>query len=152
MYGIRTLEQVVAEEHAFFRFNTLLLAVFAAVAVMLATIGIYGVVSYAVNQRVREFGIRLALGSPRHKILTLVLNQAVWVSLVGIGLGLGLAWPATRLLARALKESMNLTLKPTGPELFVLLCLGIALTMLIACLVPARRATATDPIDSLRCE
>lgn len=152
VYAIRTLEQIESDEHAFFRFYTLLLAVFAAIALMLAVIGIYGVVSYAVNRRVREFGIRLALGSPRHKILTMVLSQAVWISFLGIGVGLALTWPATRLLTRVLQESMYLTLKSTGPGLFLILCLGIALTMFIACVVPARRASTADPIETLRCE
>jgi putative ABC transport system permease protein len=109
-------------------------------------------VAYAVSQRSKEFGIRLALGSPRHKILTLVLCQGAWLSIAGIGLGLALAWPATRLLARTLKESMLLTLVQTGPELFPALCAGIALTMMLACIFPARRATKADPMQALRCE
>lgn len=152
VYRIRSLKQIVSEEHAFFRFNTLLLAAFAGLALVLSLIGIYGVVAYAVSQRSKEFGIRLALGSPRHKILTLVLRQGAWLSIAGIGLGLALAWPATRLLARSLKESMLLTLIQTGPELFPALCAGIALTMMLACIFPARRATKADPMQALRCE
>jgi putative ABC transport system permease protein len=152
VYRIRSLKQIVSEEHAFFRFNTLLLAAFAGLALVLSLIGIYGVVAYAVSQRSKEFGIRLALGSPRHKILTLVLCQGAWLSIAGIGLGLALAWPATRLLARTLKESMLLTLVQTGPELFPALCAGIALTMMLACIFPARRATKADPMQALRCE
>jgi len=152
VYNIRSLKQIVGEEHAFFRFNTLLLAVFATIALVLSLIGIYGVVAYAVSQRSKEFGIRLALGSPRHTILTLVLRQGAWLSGSGIGLGLALAWPATRLLARTLKQSTRLTLAQTGPELFPVLCAGIAITMMLACVFPARRATKADPMQALRCE
>jgi predicted permease len=152
VYSFRTLKEIILEEHAFFRFNTLLLAIFAAIALVLSVIGIYGVVAYTVTQRLREFGIRLALGSPRHKILTLVLRQGILLSGSGIGLGLVFAWPATRLLARTLKGSMRLILMPTGPELFPALCAAIALTMTLACIIPARRATKADPIKALRCE
>jgi predicted permease len=152
LYSVRSLKQIFQEEHAFFRFNTLLLAVFAAMALVLSLIGIYAVISYAVSQRAREFGIRIALGSPHPKILALVLRQTVWISLIGITLGLVLWWPASQLLARALKESMFLTLVPSGPLLFSALCAGMALTMVFACLIPARRATKADPMRALRCE
>jgi len=152
VYSIRTLTEIFREEHAFFRFNTLLLAVFAAMALILSLTGIYAVMAYAVGQRAREFGIRLALGSPQRTILALVLRQGAWMSLIGIALGLALAWPATRMLARALKESMYLTLLPSGRILFPALCVCMGLTMLLACLLPARRATKADPMQALRCE
>jgi putative ABC transport system permease protein len=152
VYNVRSMKEIFQEEHAFFRFNTLLLAVFAAMALVLSLIGIYAVMAYTVSQRAREFGIRMALGAPQRKILTLVLRQAAWMSLIGISLGLALAWPATRMLARALKESMFLTLLGTGPALFPALCAGMALTMMLACLLPARRATKADPMQVLRCD
>lgn len=152
VYSIRTLKQIVLEESAFFRFNTVLLTGFAALALVLSVIGLYGVIAYTVTQRWREFGIRLALGSPRHEILLLVLRQGIWLTAVGISLGLVLTWPATRLLARTLKESMRLTLTSTGPKLFPALCAAIVLTMMLACIVPARRATKADPMQALRCE
>jgi putative ABC transport system permease protein len=150
VYNARSLEELFRDQHALFRFNTVLLTVFAVAALLLSAIGIYGVIAYAVSQRSREFGIRLALGSSRQKILLLVLQNAAWMSAAGIGVGLALAWPSTRLLARALQESMFLTLTRTGPVLYPALCVGMALTMLLACVVPAHRATQADPMETLR--
>jgi len=150
VYNARSLDEIFAETHAFLRFNTLLLTVFAGMALVLSVIGIYGVIAYAVSQRRREFGIRLALGSSRQRILMLVLRNAAWMSAAGIGAGLALAWPATQLLARALRQSMFLTLTRTGPVLYPGLCVGMALTMLMACVVPAHRATLADPMETLR--
>lgn len=152
VYNVRNLEDIFRENHAFFRFNTLLLTVFAAIALILSVIGIYGVISYAVSQRIREFGIRLALGSPANKILFLALRQGIWMSAVGISLGLVLSWPAIRFLSRTLKESMYLDLTGTGPLLFSGLAMGMALTMLLASFIPARHATKADPLEALRCE
>ena len=150
VYNARSLEALVNDQHAFFRFNTLLMATFAAMALMLSLIGIYGVVAYAVSQRRREFGIRLALGSSRRKILGLVLRQAAWMSGIGIAAGLILGWPSTRLLAETLRISMFLTLQATGPVLYTALCGGMVATMVLACLVPAYRATQADPMETLR--
>jgi putative ABC transport system permease protein len=152
VYNVESLEEIFREEHAFFRFNTLLVSVFAGMALLLSLIGIYGVVAYEVSQRTREFGIRLALGSPRQSILLLVLRQAAWMTLGGIGVGLALAWPAVRLLTRILYESMNMTLVRTGALLFPALCAAIIITLLLACLIPARSATQADPMQALRYE
>lgn len=152
VYRVRTMKEIFRDFHAFFVFNTLLLTVFAAMALVLSMIGIYGVISYNVSQRTREFGIRLALGAPRERILIVVMGQSAWVSMAGILIGAALAWPATRLLSRTLKESMFLTLTHTGPLLFPALGVGMALVMLLAAIVPARRATRFDPMQALRCE
>ena len=152
VYNVRSLKEIFRNEHAFFRFNTLLLAVFAGMALVLSLIGIYAVMAYAVSQRAREFGIRMALGSPRGRIVGLVLRQGVWMGLIGIACGLALSWPATKLLARALNESMFLKLVHIGPVLFPALCAGMVLTMLLACVLPARHATRADPLDALRSE
>lgn len=152
VYRVRSLKEVFEEQHAFFRFNAMLLTVFAAMALILSLIGIYGVMAYAVSQRAREFGIRMALGSPQHRILGLVLRQGAWMSLTGMALGVTLAWPATRLLARALKDSMYLTLVQSGRIVFPALCGAMALAMTLACLLPARKATKADPMDALRSE
>jgi putative ABC transport system permease protein len=150
VYNARSLEELFRDQHALFRFNAMLLTAFAGMALVLSAIGIYGVIAYAVSQRSREFGIRLALGSSRQKILLLVLRNAAWMSAAGIGVGLALAWPSTQLLARALRQSMLLTLTRTGPVLYPAMCAGIALTMLLACLIPAYRATQADPMETLR--
>jgi putative ABC transport system permease protein len=150
VYNVRTLADLVNDQHALFRFNTFLLAAFAAMALVLSAIGIYGVVAYAVGQRSREFGIRLALGSSRRNILALVLRQAAWMSGIGIAAGLLLGWPSTRVLAETLQTSMFLTLRATGPLLYGAMSGGMALTMVLACFVPAYRATQADPVETLR--
>lgn len=152
VYNVESLEEIFWNEHAFFRFNTLLISVFAVMALVLSLIGIYGVVAYEVSQRTREFGIRLALGSTRQGILLLVLRDAAWIAVVGIGVGLGLAWPAVRLLTGTLHQSMFLTLVRTGPALFPVLCAAIFVTLLLACLMPARSAMRADPMRALRYE
>jgi putative ABC transport system permease protein len=152
VYNVSSLKEILWNEHAFFRFNTLLIGVFAAMATLLSLVGIYGVVTYGVRQRTREFGIRVALGCTRKSILLLVLRDAAWMALGGIAVGLGLAWPSVRLLTRALHQSMFLTLARTGPLLFPLLCAAILLTLLIACLIPAWSAMRADPMQALRCE
>ena len=152
VYDVRSLSEVFQETHAFFRFNTLLLTAFAGMALVLSLIGIYGVVAYGVGQRAREFGIRLALGSPRRAILLLVLRQGLWMAAGGIGAGLVLAWPAVRLLTQTLHRSLFLKLLPAGGVLYAALCAGIALTLMVACLVPAQSAMQADPLETLRCE
>lgn len=152
VYNVRSLRESFWNEHAFFRFNTLLLTLFAAMALILSLTGLYAVMSYAVSQRIREFGIRLALGSPRNKILGLVLKHGASICLIGIVLGLAPGWLATRLLARVLKESMYLTLVRSGSILLPALCAAMALTMMIACLLSARRAVKADPVEALRTE
>jgi putative ABC transport system permease protein len=152
VYNVESLEDIFWQEHSFFRFNTLLISVFAGMALLLSLIGIYGVVAYEVSQRTREFGIRLALGSSRRGLLLLVLRDAAWMAMAGIGIGLALAWPAVRLLTRTLQESMFLTLVRTGPMLFPALCAAIIITLLLACLIPARWATQADPMQALRYE
>lgn len=152
VYNIRSMDDIFREWHALFRFNTLLLTAFAAIAPILSMIGIYGVIAYTVTQRTREFGIRMALGAPRRRILMLVLKQSLWMSFAGTVLGAALAWPATRLLSRTLQQSMYMTLTRTSPLLFPVLCAGLVLIMLLMSLLPARRATQVEPMQSIACE
>jgi len=152
VFNIRTLEQIVSDNHELLRFNTLLLTVFAALALVLSLIGIYGVIAYAVSQRTKEFGLRLALGGRPRDIFKLVLRKGLGLSLAGIVLGLAAAFPALKLLARSLKSSMNLDLIGSGPPLFVAVCGALMLVALLACWIPARRATMVDPMIALRCE
>jgi putative ABC transport system permease protein len=152
VYNIRTLEQIISNKHALLRFNTLLLAAFAVIALVLSLIGIYGVIACAVSQATKEFGIRLALGAQPRDIFKLVLMQGAGLSILGLSLGLAASFPAIKLLTRTLKESMNLTLIGHGPLLFALVCSALTLVALAACLIPARRATKVDPMIALRCE
>jgi ABC-type antimicrobial peptide transport system permease subunit len=142
-----SLGDVVAESVAHSRFYMLLLAVFAGTALVLAAIGIFGVLSHAVAHRTREIGIRLALGAPVQQVRSRVLWDALVLAALGIGIGLVAALQMTQLMATLLFE-----LAPTDPitlTTVVILLLGVAL---LASYLPARRATRVDPVIALRAE
>lgn len=147
MYYVRTMEQRVNESLARRRFSMLLLGVFATVALALATIGIYGVMAYLVNQGTRELGIRIALGATPRNILTLVVRHGMALVLAGVGLGLGASFLLTRLI-RSLLFGVN----ATDPMTFVGISFALAVITLLACYIPAQRASRIDPLISLRCE
>jgi putative ABC transport system permease protein len=129
------------------RFRTMLLATFAALALVLAAIGIYGVMSYAVTRRRREIGIRLSLGARRLDVLKLVIADGLTLAAIGIALGLLGAFAGTRVLGTLLYE-----VEPTDPATFVLLPVFLFAVAAIACYVPAYRATQVDPLITLKCE
>jgi predicted permease len=129
------------------RFYAVLLAVLAGVAALLAAIGIYGVLAYAVAQRTREIGIRMALGAQRAQVLALVLRNGLILTAVGIALGLGGAVAATRLL-----QSMLFGVTPLDPQTFIVVSLLFGLVATVASYLPARRATTVDPMVALRSE
>ncbi len=145
--NLEPMQQMIGDTLAQPRFNMLLLAVFAAVAMTLAAIGIYGVIAYSVAQRTREIGIRMALGGQRGDMLTMILRQSLTVVAVGLGIGLVAAFAATRLLA-------SLLYGVGANDLFtyaaVVLLLGVA--ALLASYIPARRAMKVDPMVALRYE
>ncbi len=143
----RTMEQVVADTVARQSFNMLLLSIFAGVALVLAAIGIYGLMSYAVQQRTQELGIRMALGANRSNVLRLVMAQGMKLALSGVVLGLALAWGLTRLIA-----SLLYGVKAGDPTTFGLVAAILAAVALAAAYVPARRATTIDPLVALRYE
>ncbi|MDX2044539.1 MAG: ABC transporter permease [Acidobacteriota bacterium] len=144
---VRTLESLLGKSIARQRFNTLLLAVFAAVALLLAASGIYGVMSYGVAQRTNEIGIRAALGATASDIAWLVLGQGIKLALAGVALGLASSLALTRLL-RTLVFGVSLT----DPLTFLVVALLLSGVALLACWIPARRATKVDPLVALRCE
>jgi ABC-type antimicrobial peptide transport system permease subunit len=125
----------------------LLLAVFGSVALLLATIGLSGVVSYSVSQRTNEIGVRMALGADRLHVVRLILKQGMLLTGIGIALGLTLSFAATRLLAGLLYG-----IKPADPLTFAAVSLFLAAVAFISCYVPARRAASIDPMQSLRAE
>ncbi|MDP8988542.1 MAG: ABC transporter permease, partial [Acidobacteriota bacterium] len=143
----RTMEKVIADTVARQNFNMLLLSIFAGVALVLAAIGIYGLMSYSVEQRMQELGIRIALGANRGDTLRLVLKQGMKLTLSGLVLGWALAYGLTRLLA-----SLLFGVKANDPATFGLVAGMLAAVALLAAYVPARRATAIDPAIALRYE
>jgi putative ABC transport system permease protein len=145
--NMRTMTEVVAESLAQARFNTLLMSVFAAVALLLAVIGIYGVMAYSVAQRAHEIGIRQALGAQSRDVLKLVLAQGVKLALLGVGLGLAAAFGLTRLM-----KTLLFGVSATDPLTFVVIALLLLAVTLIACWLPARRATKVDPMIALCAE
>lgn len=146
-YGIQTLQEMVSDSSREKRFLALLLALFGAVALLLASVGIYGVVSYSVSQRTREIGIRLTFGADVHKILGMVLWEGLRLVIAGVAVGLLGAWALSRYLT-----SILFGVRGTDPLTYVGVALLMAAVALVACLVPARRATKVDPMVALRYE
>jgi putative ABC transport system permease protein len=144
---IATMEERRAESLLRARFNTLLLGIFAAVALVLAVVGIYGVMSYSVAERRREIGIRVALGAQRRDVLSLVVKRGMTLVLGGTLIGLGGALALTRLMTGLLYE-----VSATDPLTLAAVAGVLALVALLACYLPARRATQVDPLMALRCE
>jgi putative ABC transport system permease protein len=147
IWRTQTLEQLLSTSVAPRRFNMLLLGIFAGVALVLAAVGLYGVMSYSVSWRTREIGIRMALGAKRADVLRLVVRQGMTMTLIGLALGLVGAFSISRVL-RGLLHGVS----PTDPLTFVAVSIVLLAVALLACLVPARRATRVDPIIALRTE
>jgi putative ABC transport system permease protein len=144
---IKTMEQLLSESVAQPRFRTVLLALFAGLALVLAGIGIYGVISYNVAQRRHELGIRMALGAQARDVLRLVVKQGMTLALIGVGAGLGGALALTRLL-----KTLLFGVSATDPPTFAVIAILLAAVALLACWIPARRATKVDPMTVLRSE
>jgi putative ABC transport system permease protein len=142
-----TVEASLSETVAAPRFRTLLLGIFAALAVSLAMAGVYGVMSYVVGQRANEIGLRMALGASPRDVLRLVLRQALLLTLVGIAIGLASAAAVTQFLA-----SMLFGVKATDPLTYLAVVALLAFVALAASYIPARRAMRVDPIVALRYE
>jgi len=141
------MEDRVATTSVSRRFNTLLMAVFAAVALTLAAVGLYGVLSHSVSQRRQEIGIRMAMGDRGSDVLKLVVGQGMGLSLIGVAIGLAGAFGLTRLMAKLL-----FGVRPTDPLTFAMVTAMLIAVALVACYIPARRATKVDPMVVLCCE
>jgi predicted permease len=147
LIDVQTMEQALGAWAAERRLTMILVAAFAALALTLGAVGVYGVMAHLVAQRTREIGIRIALGAVPREILGLVMGQGAWLAAVGVGLGVAGALAASRVISRLLFE-----VTPTDPATYA----GTALTLLgvaaVAALIPALRATRTDPVEALRSE
>jgi putative ABC transport system permease protein len=147
VYNVASMTQLMSASVAQRRFNLLLVGFFAAVALVLAAVGLYGVMSYAVTQRTREIGVRLALGAQTHDVLKLVVKQGMKLTLVGIAIGLATACALTRLM-----KNLLFGVNATDPVTLAVVALLLILAALLACYIPARRATRVDPLVALRYE
>jgi putative ABC transport system permease protein len=145
--GVKTLNEMRAESLASLRFNTIALSIFAGIGLVLAAVGIYGVMAHSVSQRTHEIGIRMALGAQPANVLRLVLRQGMLLVLIGVGIGLAVSFALTRVMS-----SLLYGVTATDPLTFAFVAAALALVALLANYIPARRATKVDPLVALRDE
>jgi putative ABC transport system permease protein len=144
---VATMDDLLAATATERRFALILFETFGLAALVLAAVGIFGVLSGNVTERTREIGVRLALGAQRRDVLGLILRQGLTLTLGGVGIGLLAAWAATRLLTKLLYD-----VSATDPLIFGGVALLLSAVALLACFLPARRATKVDPLVALRHE
>jgi predicted permease len=145
--GVARIDDLLAREVSTKKVNTILFGSFAALALILAAAGVYGVMSYAVSQRTQEIGLRMAVGAQTRDVVLLFLGHGLKLICGGIGVGLLVALAMTRLIA-----SLLFGVSPTDPATFLVAAFSLAIAALSACYLPARRATRVDPVDALRCD
>ncbi len=144
---VRTMDQIVIESTARDEFNMTLLSIFAGIALLLAAIGIYGLMAYTVEQRTQEIGIRMALGAQPGDVVRMVLRHGLLLCLIGIAVGISCAFGVIGLL-----KSLIFGVSPTDPVTFVSVAVLLAGVAFAACWIPARRASRVDPMEALRHE
>jgi putative ABC transport system permease protein len=144
------MQQIVSESMSSQRFPLILLGTFAALALLLASVGIYGVVSYAVTQRVHEIGIRMALGAEKQNIFHMIVGHGLRLALAGLAIGAAAALILTRMLSSF--SQLLYGVRSNDPATFITVVLALTGVAILACYIPARRATRVDPIVALRHE
>ncbi len=147
MNDVVTMDMVLADSISRQRFNMLLLGAFAGLALLLAAIGLYSVLAYSVRRRVREIGVRMALGAQRMDVIRMILGQGVRLTLIGVVIGVAVALVLTRLMASQLFQ-----VSATDPLTFGGVAVMLVLVAMAACYIPARRAAKVDPMVALRYE
>jgi putative ABC transport system permease protein len=147
IFNVKTLEKLVSDSIAQPRLNMVLLGIFAGLALILASVGIYGVMSYSVTQRTQELGVRMALGAQRRDIFSLVLKQGIILALIGVGIGVAGAIGLSKVLG-----SLLYGISATDPVTFISVALIMIVVALVACFFPARKATKVDPLTAMRYE
>jgi len=144
---VQTMSEVTAASFAARRFNMLLLSLFAGLALLLAAVGVYGVMSYAVTQRTHEIGIRMALGAQMGSVIKLIMKSGLLIAVIGVAIGLAGAFALTRLMT-----SLLFAVEATDKATFAGVSVGLVVIALLACYIPARRAAKVDPLEALRYE
>jgi putative ABC transport system permease protein len=147
IFQLKTMSDVVGDSLVRPRFLSLLLGSFSVIALLLAAVGIYGVMAYSVSQRTQEIGVRVALGATTKNVLSMVIGQGLKLTVVGLAVGLTGSFLLSRVMASLLFE-----ISPTDPLTFAIVGVGLAAVALLACFVPARRAAKVDPMVALRYE
>ena len=147
VFDVRTMQEVRSISVALYTFSSVMVGIFAGVALLLAAIGIYGVMAFAVTQRTHEIGIRMALGARAGDVLKMVVKQGMMLALIGVAVGLAGAWALTRFM-----EKLLVGVQPTDLLTFSAVSFCLLVAALLACYLPARRATKVDPLMALRYE
>jgi putative ABC transport system permease protein len=147
VFDVRTMQEVRSTSVAMYSFSSVMLGIFAIVALVLAAIGIYGVMAFAVSQRTQEIGIRMALGARARDVLKLVVRHGMKLALLGIAIGLAGSWALTRFMAKLL-----FGVQATDLLTFSIVSICLLVAAFVACYLPARRATKVDPLEALRYE
>jgi putative ABC transport system permease protein len=147
VFDVKTMREVRAISVALYSFGSATMGIFAVIALVLAAIGIYGVMAFAVTQRTQEIGIRMALGAHTRDVLKLIVKSGMWLAIIGACAGLAGAFAITRLMS-----SLLFGVSPTDLLTFGLVTAGLLMVALLACYIPARRATKVDPLVALRYE